>query len=126
MRLGGWVHRRRDLGGILFIDLRDRAGLVQIAGGPGAPEEVLTLELSVSAKIYERVSSVLPGIIDVTCQPFVLHSVVKMRQQYEGHARQVLIAVMGAEPTRVRSSPPRSCASSTVISICAGPKCRAT
>jgi UbiD family decarboxylase len=65
----------------------------------GSPEEVLTLELSVSAKIYERVSSVLPGIVDVTCQPFVLHSVVKMRQQYEGHARQVLVAVMGAEPT---------------------------
>ena len=65
----------------------------------GSPEEVLTLELSVSAKIYERVSSVLPGIVDVTCQPFVLHAVVKIRQQYEGHARQVLLAVMGAEPT---------------------------
>ena len=65
----------------------------------GSPEEVLTLELSVSAKIFERVSSVLPGIVDVTCQPFVLHSVVKIRQQYEGHARQVLLAVIGAEPT---------------------------
>lgn len=65
----------------------------------GSPEEVLTLELSVSAKIYERISSVLPGIIDVTCQPFVLHSVVQMNQQYEGHARQVLLAIMGAEPT---------------------------
>jgi aspartyl-tRNA synthetase len=31
------VHRRRDLGGIVFIDLRDRAGIVQIAIGPGAP-----------------------------------------------------------------------------------------
>ncbi len=40
MRLGGWVHRRRDLGGIVFIDLRDRAGIVQVAVGPGAPEEV--------------------------------------------------------------------------------------
>ena len=40
VRLGGWVHRRRDLGGILFIDLRDRAGLVQIAVGPGAPDDV--------------------------------------------------------------------------------------
>jgi aspartyl-tRNA synthetase len=38
--LGGWVHRRRDLGGILFIDLRDRAGIVQVAIGPGAPEDV--------------------------------------------------------------------------------------
>jgi aspartyl-tRNA synthetase len=33
------VHRRRDLGGIVFIDLRDRAGIVQIAVGPAAPEE---------------------------------------------------------------------------------------
>jgi len=40
VRLGGWVHRRRDLGGIVFIDLRDRAGIVQVAAGPGAPEEV--------------------------------------------------------------------------------------
>jgi len=35
VRLGGWVHRRRDLGGIVFIDLRDREGLVQVAFGPG-------------------------------------------------------------------------------------------
>jgi len=38
VRLGGWVHRRRDLGGIVFIDLRDRAGIVQVAVGPGAPD----------------------------------------------------------------------------------------
>jgi aspartyl-tRNA synthetase len=40
VRLGGWVHRRRDLGGIVFIDLRDRAGIVQVAAGPTSPEEV--------------------------------------------------------------------------------------
>jgi len=40
VRLGGWVHRRRDLGGIVFVDLRDRAGIVQVAVGPGAPEDV--------------------------------------------------------------------------------------
>jgi len=34
VRLGGWVHRSRDLGGIVFIDLRDRDGLVQVAFGP--------------------------------------------------------------------------------------------
>jgi len=65
----------------------------------GSSEEVLTLELSVAANIYQRISAVLPGIVDVTCHPFVLHAVVKIRQQYEGHARQVLLAVFGAEPT---------------------------
>ncbi|HEX9610903.1 MAG TPA: aspartate--tRNA ligase [Gemmatimonadales bacterium] len=35
VRLGGWVHRRRDLGGIVFVDLRDRDGIVQVAVGPG-------------------------------------------------------------------------------------------
>jgi aspartyl-tRNA synthetase len=38
VKLGGWVHRRRDLGGLVFIDLRDRAGLVQVAFAPEARE----------------------------------------------------------------------------------------
>jgi len=32
--LGGWVHRRRNLGGMIFLDVRDREGLVQVAVGP--------------------------------------------------------------------------------------------
>jgi aspartyl-tRNA synthetase len=34
LRLCGWVHRRRDLGGLLFLDLRDRSGLLQVSVGP--------------------------------------------------------------------------------------------
>jgi len=42
VRLGGWVHRRRDLGGLVFIDLRDRAGLVQLSCNPDwTPAEVM-------------------------------------------------------------------------------------
>ncbi|MES2525159.1 MAG: aspartate--tRNA ligase [Gemmatimonadota bacterium] len=34
VQLGGWVHGKRDLGELIFIDLRDRSGLVQLAFGP--------------------------------------------------------------------------------------------
>ena len=63
MKLGGWVHRRRDLGGIVFLDLRDRDGLIQVAVGPGwsspetlsraqtvGPETVLIVEGDVVAR----------------------------------------------------------------------------
>jgi aspartyl-tRNA synthetase len=39
VRLGGWVHRSRDLGGLVFIDLRDRTGLLQLAFGPAWSDE---------------------------------------------------------------------------------------
>src|SRR5688572_29786188 len=38
LQLAGWVHRRRDLGGLVFLDLRDRSGLLQVSLGPGWTE----------------------------------------------------------------------------------------
>ena len=37
--VSGWVHRRRDHGGVIFIDLRDKEGLVQIAVNPDDAEK---------------------------------------------------------------------------------------
>ncbi|WP_068774193.1 aspartate--tRNA ligase [Paenibacillus sp. FJAT-26967] len=60
--LNGWVQRRRDLGGVLFIDLRDRSGLVQIVFNPDFSGEALAIAdrarneyvLAVKGAVVER------------------------------------------------------------------------
>ncbi|WJH37411.1 aspartate--tRNA ligase [Paenibacillus sp. CC-CFT747] len=60
--LNGWVQRRRDLGGVLFIDLRDRSGLIQIVFNPDFSGEALETGdkarneyvLAVKGKVVER------------------------------------------------------------------------
>ena len=42
--LYGWAHRRRDHGGVIFIDLRDREGLLQVVCDPDTPEVFKTAE----------------------------------------------------------------------------------
>jgi aspartyl-tRNA synthetase len=63
VRLVGWVHRRRDLGGVVFVHLRDRTGLVQLAFGPdwtptGALESGTSLNpedvIAVSGEVVRR------------------------------------------------------------------------
>ena len=51
VRLGGWVHRARDLGGLVFVDLRDRAGLVQVSFNPATSSaDVCALAASLGAE----------------------------------------------------------------------------
>ncbi|MBM3792312.1 MAG: aspartate--tRNA ligase, partial [Acidobacteria bacterium] len=59
--LAGWVHRRRDHGGLIFIDLRDRSGLVQVTVDPGCREAYAAAEkvrneyvLQVSGEVRPR------------------------------------------------------------------------
>jgi aspartyl-tRNA synthetase len=59
--LAGWVHRRRDHGGVIFIDLRDREGLVQVVCDPDRAETFATAEklrheycIAVTGKVRPR------------------------------------------------------------------------
>jgi len=55
--LAGWVHRRRDLGGLFFVDLRDRAGVAQLSLGPEwSSEEALELARELNPEDVLRVT----------------------------------------------------------------------
>ena len=52
--LAGWVNRWRDLGGLAFVDLRDRSGIVQVVANPrGAPEAHATLQQARSEYVLQ-------------------------------------------------------------------------
>ncbi|KPK40149.1 MAG: aspartyl-tRNA synthetase [Gammaproteobacteria bacterium SG8_47] len=53
--LCGWVHRRRDHGGVIFIDLRDREGVVQVVFDPDTPE-IFAIAERVRSEYVLRVS----------------------------------------------------------------------
>jgi aspartyl-tRNA synthetase len=76
VRLSGWVHRKRDHGGVLFVDLRDHYGLTQIVADVDSPalaileglrlESVVTIDGDVKARSAATVNGNLPtGAIEV-------------------------------------------------------------
>ncbi|KPP87566.1 aspartate--tRNA ligase [Erythrobacter sp. HL-111] len=85
VRLSGWVHRKRDHGGVLFVDLRDHYGITQIvADGDSAAlpvlerlraESVVTIDGEVKARTPATVNANLPtGEIEVFARSITVQS----------------------------------------------------
>lgn len=88
VRLSGWVHRVRDHGGLLFIDVRDHYGLTQIVADPDSPafkiaetvrgEWVIRVDGEVKARLAETANSNLPtGEIEVFAREIEVLSAAK-------------------------------------------------
>lgn len=67
--LKGWVQRRRDLGGLIFIDLRDRAGIVQIVFNTAVSEEAFKLAEKVRNEYVLEVEGKVIARSDNTVNP---------------------------------------------------------
>ncbi len=79
VRLSGWVHRVRDHGGILFIDLRDHYGITQIVADPDSPafkvaetvrgEWVIRVDGEVKARAGDAVNTICQLAKSKSSQP---------------------------------------------------------
>jgi aspartyl-tRNA synthetase len=85
VRLSGWVHRKRDFGGLLFVDLRDHYGITQIVADADSPalavldrlrvESVITIEGEVKARSAETVNPRLAtGEVEVYARSITVQS----------------------------------------------------
>src|SRR5215217_1457234 len=85
VRLSGWIHRKRDHGHLLFVDLRDHYGITQIVADTGSPafktldrirvESVVTIDGEVVARSGETVNPNLPtGEIEVPAREVAVQS----------------------------------------------------
>ncbi|MBT3556953.1 MAG: aspartate--tRNA ligase [Rhodospirillales bacterium] len=89
VRISGWVHRKRDHGNLLFVDLRDQYGLTQcvidvssplFADVEGArPESVLTVTGKVVERSDETINKTLPtGEVEVAIEAVVVESAAQI------------------------------------------------
>ena len=94
VRLGGWVHRCRDLGGIVFVDLRDRDGLVQVAVGPAwaAHDVVLTAQ-----RLGAETVILVEG--EVVARPPAMRNAELATGEVEVHAAALRVVGPAATPT---------------------------
>ena len=91
VRLGGWVHRRRDLGGLLFLDLRDRDGLLQVSVGPAwTPPAVIDAATAITAESVVLVEGEVCARPDGQRNPDMLTGDVEVRAD--------LVRVVGPAP----------------------------
>ena len=85
VRLSGWIHRKRDHGGVLFVDLRDHYGMTQIVADEDSPalpvldglraESVVTIDGEVKARSVDTVNENLPtGAIEVFARGVTVQS----------------------------------------------------
>ncbi|MCA1403224.1 aspartate--tRNA ligase [Ensifer sp. IC3342] len=88
VRLSGWVHRVRDHGGVLFIDLRDHYGMTQVVADPDSPafktaetvrgEWVIRIDGTVKARTEETVNKNMPtGEIELYAREIEILSAAK-------------------------------------------------
>ncbi len=62
----------------------------------GSPEDLRPLEATTAARIFRHLRNTVPGVLDVCCRPNVMITLIKIRKQYEGHGKHVLLAALGS------------------------------
>jgi UbiD family decarboxylase len=79
--------------------LRDSHGYGILAG---SAEQDLLVGVPIAANIYRIVKGAIPSVIDVACLPHVYHSVVQMKPQFPGEARQAALAALSCDPSQTK------------------------
>ncbi|HGH0781211.1 TPA: aspartate--tRNA ligase [Staphylococcus pseudintermedius] len=67
--LKGWVHNRRDLGGLIFVDVRDREGYVQVVFNPAFSKEALEVAERIRSEYVVEITGTVTKRDDETINP---------------------------------------------------------